>query len=105
MGVGRPEAKAVVFSQWVRTHELIIRRLKKRGWDYVGLKLIETLAASPPPKGMSIGGGHEKSDKSGAWIETDGASGRSILKQPLPEPTVLQQITVALSRLLATLGR
>lgn len=24
----------MVFSQWVRTHELIIRRLKERGWDY-----------------------------------------------------------------------
>ncbi|MGA8259415.1 MAG: SNF2-related protein [Arenicellales bacterium] len=30
-----PAAKAVVFSQWVRTHELIIRRLDARGWDYV----------------------------------------------------------------------
>jgi hypothetical protein len=30
----RPEAKAVVFSQWVRTHELIVRRLEKRRWDY-----------------------------------------------------------------------
>jgi len=30
----QPQAKAVVFSQWVGTHELIIRRLKKRGWDY-----------------------------------------------------------------------
>ena len=29
-----PAAKAVVFSQWVRTHELIIRRLEARGWDY-----------------------------------------------------------------------
>lgn len=31
----RPEAKAVVFSSWVATHELIIRRLKKRGWGHV----------------------------------------------------------------------
>ena len=30
-----PGAKAVVFSQWVRTHELIIRRLQARGWGYV----------------------------------------------------------------------
>lgn len=30
-----PEAKIVVFSQWVRTHELIAKRLKARGWDYV----------------------------------------------------------------------
>ncbi|MHB1125153.1 MAG: DEAD/DEAH box helicase [Ramlibacter sp.] len=31
----QPEAKAVVFSQWVRTHELIIRRLEARGWGHV----------------------------------------------------------------------
>lgn len=31
----QPEAKAVVFSQWKRTHELIIRRLASRGWGHV----------------------------------------------------------------------
>ncbi|MFL6662995.1 MAG: DEAD/DEAH box helicase [Rhizobacter sp.] len=31
----QPETKAVVFSQWVRTHELIVRRLQSRGWGYV----------------------------------------------------------------------
>lgn len=31
----QPQAKAVVFSQWVRTHELIIRRLDDNGWGYV----------------------------------------------------------------------
>jgi hypothetical protein len=30
-----PEAKAVVFSQWTRTHDLIIRRLEARGLGYV----------------------------------------------------------------------
>jgi superfamily II DNA or RNA helicase len=30
-----PQAKVVVFSQWLRTHELIIRRLKARGWEHV----------------------------------------------------------------------
>ena len=30
-----PEAKAVVFSQWTRTHEIIIRRLETRGIGYV----------------------------------------------------------------------
>lgn len=30
----QPHAKAIVFSQWVRTHELIVRRLEKRGWGY-----------------------------------------------------------------------
>jgi superfamily II DNA or RNA helicase len=31
----QPDAKAVVFSQWVRTHELIERRLQARGWGHV----------------------------------------------------------------------
>jgi superfamily II DNA or RNA helicase len=30
-----PEAKAVVFSQWTRTHDIVIRRLEARGIDYV----------------------------------------------------------------------
>ncbi len=30
-----PSAKAVIFSQWVRTHELIIRRIEAQGWGYV----------------------------------------------------------------------
>ncbi len=31
----QPEAKAVVFSQWTRTHEIVIRRLEARGIGYV----------------------------------------------------------------------
>jgi len=31
----QPDVKAVVFSQWVRTHELIAKRFGQRGWDYV----------------------------------------------------------------------
>jgi SNF2 family DNA or RNA helicase len=31
----QPEAKAVVFSQWTRTHEIVIRRLDARGIGYV----------------------------------------------------------------------
>jgi hypothetical protein len=30
-----PKAKAVVFSQWTRTHEIVIRRLEARGLGYV----------------------------------------------------------------------
>jgi superfamily II DNA or RNA helicase len=30
-----PEAKAVVFSQWTRTHEIVIRRLESAGFGYV----------------------------------------------------------------------
>jgi superfamily II DNA or RNA helicase len=31
----RPDAKVVVFSQWTRTHELVIRRLDRRPWEHV----------------------------------------------------------------------
>jgi superfamily II DNA or RNA helicase len=31
----QPEAKAVVFSQWLGTHEVLMRRLRARGWDHV----------------------------------------------------------------------
>ncbi|KAB2841508.1 MAG: DEAD/DEAH box helicase [Burkholderiales bacterium] len=31
----RPEAKAVVFSQWTRTHDIVIRRLEARGIGYI----------------------------------------------------------------------
>jgi hypothetical protein len=30
-----PQAKAVVFSQWTRTHDIVIRRLQARGFGYV----------------------------------------------------------------------
>ncbi len=30
-----PDAKAVVFSQWVGTHEVIARRLARHGWEHV----------------------------------------------------------------------
>ena len=31
----QPGAKAVIFSQWLRTHELILRRLESRPWGHV----------------------------------------------------------------------
>lgn len=31
----RPDAKVVIFSQWLRMHELIVRRLQARGWAHV----------------------------------------------------------------------
>jgi hypothetical protein len=33
--LAHPEAKAVVFSQWQRTHDIVIRRLEARGLGYV----------------------------------------------------------------------
>jgi superfamily II DNA or RNA helicase len=31
----RPGTKAVVFSQWLRMHELLVPRIQNRGWDHV----------------------------------------------------------------------
>ncbi len=31
----RPETKVVIFSQWLRMHELIVRRFEKRRWNHV----------------------------------------------------------------------
>jgi superfamily II DNA or RNA helicase len=31
----RPETKVVIFSQWLRMHELLVRRFKARDWNYV----------------------------------------------------------------------
>ncbi|HMC65159.1 MAG TPA: DEAD/DEAH box helicase, partial [Gemmataceae bacterium] len=31
----RPETKVVIFSQWLRMHELLVRRFEKRRWDHV----------------------------------------------------------------------
>jgi superfamily II DNA or RNA helicase len=31
----RPDTKVVVFSQWLRMHELLVRQFKERGWDHV----------------------------------------------------------------------
>src|SRR3989442_9164858 len=30
-----PQTKAVVFSQWLRMHEVLIPRLERRGWNHV----------------------------------------------------------------------
>src|SRR5262249_32253128 len=31
----RPDTKVVVFSQWLRMHELLVNRFQGKGWDYV----------------------------------------------------------------------
>ncbi|SRR6266404_880049 len=70
----------------------------------VGLNLLQTLVAPPARKAAGNIVGNGNADP-GAWIETDGSTGRSVLKLPLPEPQVLEQLTAALSRLVAGLGR
>jgi superfamily II DNA or RNA helicase len=31
----RPNTKVVIFSQWLRMHELLVRRFRQRGWEHV----------------------------------------------------------------------
>ncbi len=69
----------------------------------VGLKLLEAMA-KPPPREVAVNGaGNGSAGKSHGWIETDPATGRSVLKLPVPEPEVVKQLAQALSRVLAGL--
>jgi superfamily II DNA or RNA helicase len=69
-----------------------------------GLKLVEALAAAP--SGNSNGGDNGKVQGAASpWVETDAKTGRSYLKLPMPEPQVVQQLSDALSRLIAGLGK
>lgn len=67
-----------------------------------GLKLVEALTAAPPSNGGGNGG--EKAATASTLIEIDARTGRSYLKLPMPEPQVVQQLSDALSRLIAGLN-
>ncbi|MFO1465286.1 MAG: SNF2-related protein [Steroidobacteraceae bacterium] len=69
-----------------------------------GLKMVEALAAAVP-SGKVAGNGEEKVAAAGPWIDTDASTGRPYLRLPLPEPQVVQQLSDALSRLIAGLAR
>jgi len=78
---------------------------------HAGLKLMEALAAPPPGHGghsvhdYKNGNGKTPAAAHSSWVETDANTGRSYLKLPVPEPQVIQQLSDALSRLVAGLGR
>lgn len=69
-----------------------------------GLKALEALATAVP-SGKGTGNGAEKVATTSPWIETDARTGRPYLRLPLPEPQVVQQLSDALSRLIAGLAR
>jgi hypothetical protein len=69
-----------------------------------GLKVLEALAAAVPSD-KRTGNGKEKAMTADQWIETDARTGRPYLRLPLPEPPVVQQLSDALSRLIAGLAR
>ena len=65
-----------------------------------GLGFLQSLNAAASKKpGRSGANGH--SPGAGAWVEKDATTGRAVLKLPLPDPQVLQQVATALAALLA----
>jgi len=89
-----PEARVVIFSQWVRSHELLIERLEKKGWEHVlfygGVpsrdrgKLIERFKRDPRCRLFL------STDAGGVGLNLQHANVVFILDQPW-NPAVLEQ--------------
>ncbi|HEY3324019.1 MAG TPA: DEAD/DEAH box helicase [Planctomycetota bacterium] len=62
----RREAKAVVFSQWVRSHELLAARLKKRGLEFVLFH-----GGVPGPKRKDLIARFRDDDRCRVFLSTD----------------------------------
>jgi superfamily II DNA or RNA helicase len=89
-----PEAKAVVFSQWTRTHEIVIRRLEERGIGYVSFH-----GGVPSDKRPALVDRFREDPDCRVFLSTDaGATGlnlqhaSTIVNMDLPwNPAVLEQ--------------
>jgi superfamily II DNA or RNA helicase len=90
-----PHAKAVIFSQWVGTHELIVRRLESKGWGHVlfhgGIpaadrpRLIERFSADPACRVFL------STDAGGVGLNLQHAAA-AVINMDLPwNPAVLEQ--------------
>lgn len=97
-----PEAKAVVFSQWTRTHDLIIRRLEARGLGYVSFHggvpserrpaLVERFRSDPDCRVFL------STDAGGTGLNLQHAS--TLINMDLPwNPAVLEQRIARIHRL------
>jgi superfamily II DNA/RNA helicase len=89
-----PEAKAVVFSQWVRTHEIVIRRLEARGLGYVSFH-----GGVPSEKRPALVGRFRDDPSCRVFLSTDAGStglnlqhASTIVNMDLPwNPAILEQ--------------
>jgi superfamily II DNA or RNA helicase len=90
----QPDAKVVIFSQWVAMHELLQRRLDKRKWDYV---LFHGGVASAKRQGLVDRFREEKQCR--AFLSTDAGGvglnlqhAATVVNMDLPwNPAVLEQ--------------
>ncbi|HYW79606.1 MAG TPA: DEAD/DEAH box helicase, partial [Thermoguttaceae bacterium] len=89
-----PQAKVVVFSQWVRMHELVVRRLQERKWDHV---MFHGRVPGPKRKGLIQRFKQDpacrlflSTDAGGVGLNLQNASAVVNLDQPW-NPAVLEQ--------------
>ena len=90
----RPDTKVVIFSQWVRMHELLVRRIKKRGWGHVVFQ-----GSVPSAKRKDLIDRFRDDPKCRAFLSTDaGGTGLNlqnasvVINMDLPwNPAVLEQ--------------
>ena len=89
-----PEAKVVVFSQWLRMHELVVRRLERRKWRHVlfhgGVPGPATQGPGPPLQGRPECRLFLATDAGGVGLNLQHASVVVNLDQPW-NPAVLEQ--------------
>jgi superfamily II DNA or RNA helicase len=97
-----PEAKAVVFSQWTRTHDIIIRRLEARGIGYVSFH-----GGVPSDKRPELVGRFRDDPACRVFLSTDAGStglnlqhASTLVNMDLPwNPAVLEQRIARVHRL------
>jgi hypothetical protein len=90
----RPDGKVVVFSQWQRTHEILLRRLKPRGYGHVLFT-----GSVPGPRRKELIDRFREDDKCRVFLSTDaGGVGLNlqhasvVVNMDLPwNPAVLEQ--------------
>src|SRR5260221_3967342 len=97
-----PEAKAVVFSQWTRTHHIVIRRLEARGLGYVSFH-----GGVPSEKRPALGERFRDDPACRGFLSTDAGStglnlqhASTLVNMDLPwNPAVLEQRIARIHRM------
>ncbi len=97
-----PTAKAVVFSQWTRTHDIIIRRLEARGLGYVSFH-----GGVPPERRPALVERFRNDPACRAFLSTDAGStglnlqhASTLVNMDLPwNPAVLEQRIARIHRI------
>lgn len=89
-----PETKVVIFSQWVRMHELLSRRLRARGWEHVVFH-----GSVPGPQRPALLARFREDPRCRAFLSTDAGGvglnlqhATAVINVDLPwNPAVLEQ--------------